>query len=224
MIFGRARLILLTALVGLLAAGARPASAQNLLVNPGFTGGSTGWTLQSGATFDPTVDIANSATSGSARLATTINTLTNANAIASQCVTPVTPGAPFTVNGNVLFTAVTSGTPGSGAGIIAVAVFSDTTCFTLMGTPFQSTFAPQTNGVWQSNGFSNVVPAGAQSMLVAIGVQATTTTGDFIVNADNLDFAFGAAVPTMSTMWLTLLAIGCGLVVLVLQQRRALVR
>src|SRR4051794_34882267 len=84
MIFGRAKLILLTALVGLLAAGARPASAQNLLVNPGFTGGSTGWTLQSGATFDPTVDIANSATSGSARLATTINTLTNANAIASQ--------------------------------------------------------------------------------------------------------------------------------------------
>jgi hypothetical protein len=55
---------------------------------------------------------------------------------------------------------------------------------------------------------------------VAIGVQATTAAGDFIVNADNLDLELAAAVPTMSTMWLTLLAVGCALAVLVMQQRR----
>jgi hypothetical protein len=217
---GRARAFLLTAVVGLLAAGARPASAQNLLVNPGFTGSASGWALQNGATFDPSVDIANSATSGSARLAVTIVGLNNTDAIATQCVTPVTPGAPLTVSGNVLFTAVTSGTPGSGSGIVAAAGFSDTGCGSLLGSVIESNFPAQTNGVWQSQSVSGVVPAGAQSVLVAIGVQATTAAGDFIVNADNLDLELAAAVPTMSTMWLTLLAVGCALAVLVMQQRR----
>jgi hypothetical protein len=220
MIIGRGRLFLLAVVLALLAAGVRPASAQNLLVNPGFTGSASGWALQNGATFDSGVDIANSATSGSARLAVTILGINNTDAIASQCVTPVTAGAPLTVSGNVLFTAVESLTPGSGAGVIAAGGFSDTACGTLVGSLIESAFPAQINGVWQSQSVSGVVPAGAQSVLVLIGVQATTTPGDFIVNADNLDLELAAAVPTMSTVWLTLLAVGCALAVLVVQQRR----
>jgi hypothetical protein len=67
---------------------------------------------------------------------------------------------------------------------------------------------------------NGIVPATVQSIQVAVGVVATASGGAFNVNTDNIDFVTTAAVPTMSTVWLTLLAVGCALAVLVMQQRR----
>jgi hypothetical protein len=218
MIGRRERLVLLTAVVGMLAAGARPASAQNRLTNPGFDGNANGWNVFS--VYDGTVDINNSASSGSAALFVTINTVGDSSGIVAQCVTPVTPGAPLTYTGHVMFTAPTSPNPGSGAGLMAFQGASDAGCTIPTGPVSESVFPGQTNGIWQTNSFSATVPAGAHSIFIAIGVRATTTAGDFLVHADNLDFETAAAVPTMSTVWLTLLAVGCALAVLVMQQRR----
>jgi hypothetical protein len=218
MIVRRARRILFTAVVGLLAAGARPASAQNLLTNPGFDGNATGWMLFGPAVFDPANDVAGNPASGSAQGAYTLTT-GNSTGVVLQCVTPVTPGASWTLGASVLFSAP-NGSAGSGAGLLATQGFSDAGCSTPIGVPAFSNFPAQTNGIWQSHSFGGTVPVGVQSMLIGVGGIATTNGGDFVENVDNVDFVSSAAVPTMSEVWLTLLAIACALVVLVVQQRR----
>ncbi len=220
MIVRRATVFLLTAVLGLLLGGVNPASAQNRLTNPGFDGNATGWNLFGGAVYDPTIDIASNPSSGSAGRSYSLAAVSDSTGVVLQCVTPVTPGAAWTLSGNVLFTAVAAGGAGSGAGLLAAQGFSDTACGTPIGSPSLSNFAAQTNGVWQSNSFGGTVPVGAQSMMIGVGGIATTTPGAFIENVDNVDFESAAGVPTMSTVWLTLLAVGCALAVLVTMLRR----
>ncbi len=203
--------------------GVSPAAAQNRLSNPGFDGNATGWFLF-GSAYDGAVDIANFASSGSVRTTVNIPTVGNTVGIAEQCIFPVVPGAPITFSANVRFDAPGTPNPGSGAGLIAFTATSDAGCTAAIGPVTQSTFAPQTNGTWQTNSISGTVPVGAQAVSVAVAVVATTTAGDFLVHADNFDAETAGAVPTMSAVWLTLLTVGCALVVLVMQRRRAVAR
>lgn len=222
MIVRCARVFLVAAAVGVLAAGARPASAQNLLTNPGFDGNANGWTLPVPAVYDPTVDIANNLSSGSAHLSVHLDSLASSANIAWQCVTPVTPGATITFSGNVMFSPVaTPSSQGIGVGVLLAAGYSDTACTSSIAVIGISNFPPQSLGQWQFHSMSGTVPPGAQSILAQVSMVPTTFASDFIVNADNIDVESTAAVPTMSTVWLTLLAIGCALAVLVMQQRRA---
>jgi hypothetical protein len=109
------------AVVVMVAAGARPASAQNLLTNPGFDGNATGWDLTQGitpSTYDPTVDIANNSSSGSARIIATLLT-GDGTPIAAQCIVVTSHvHEQFTFTANVRFTAI-PGFAGSGQGIMA---------------------------------------------------------------------------------------------------------
>ena len=221
MLVRRVRPLLLAAAVGVLAAGEHPASAQNLLTNPGFDGNANGWTLPVPAVYDPAVDIANNVSSGSAHLSVHLDSLASSANIAWQCVTPVTPGASITFSGNVMFSAVaTPSSQGIGVGVLLAAGYSDTTCTSPTAVIGISNFPPQSLGQWQFHSMSGTVPAGSQSILVQVAMVPTTFASDFIVNADNMDLESTAAVPTMSAAWLTLLAIGCALAVLVVQQRR----
>ncbi len=223
MIERRAKVFILTAVVGLLAAGARPASAQSLITNGGFAGNANGWILTfagTPSTYDPAVDIASNPSSGSARLSETLN-VGNGDPIAAQCINVAShQNEQFTFTGNVLFTAPGAGGAGSGQGIMAWQGFSDTACASVETIPAQALFPPETDGIWQTNSMTGIIPGTVQSIMVAVGVTASGSTGAFIVHADNVDFVTTAGVPTMSTVWLTLLAIGCALTVLLVQRRR----
>jgi hypothetical protein len=227
MIVSRARVFLVTAVVGVLAAGARPASAQSLITNGGFDGNANGWILTFAATpstYDPAVDFANNASSGSARLTESL-LVGNGDPIAAQCINVTSHiHESFTLTANVLFTAPGAGGAGSGQGILAWQGFSDTACATVETVPAQSLFPPETDGTWQTNSITGIVPATVQSILVAVGVTASGSGGAFNVHADNIDFVTTASVPTMSTVWLTLLAVGCALAMAIRHQRRALAR
>ena len=156
---------------------AAPAGA-NVLVNPGFDGDLSGWTVSlSGAAWDP-LDVASSASSGSVVIA-------GAFGVASQCV-PIT-GTSYEAEASAF---IPSTQPPSSFGLANVAVwfFGREGC---AGIPFnllmgvQSQPAPDTWGLLSTGGD---VPTGAQSALLRLQLQ--NVVGDFAVHFDDASLAF----------------------------------
>ena len=189
-------LLSLAACLGLLLAGARPVSAQNLLANPDFTTDLSGWNTF-GAVFDGS---AGSPTPGSAQFSGTIASANSTIFVSlAQCVTGIVPGSTYDLSGQLRLTSA----PAGGTVFAAAAWYSDAGCTTGISTDGANGVSGST---FQASSGSFVAPAGAVAANYLVWIATSTTPGSF---TGNLDAAFlGPAapppVPMMSTAWLGL--------------------
>lgn len=189
------------------------ASAQNLVVNPHFDTDASSWTLNPPGAFDPTTDAGGSPSSGSV-LAAYPGALLGSVPV-FQCVQGIVAGNSYTFGGSVLI-AQQSG-PAS-AVAIEVQWVSNSACSAFNGLSVAPTIS--TLNAWTTTSLTVTAPAGSVAGIIHAFVNAGAAAN---ISIDDL-FLQSNAVPAMDTVWLTLLAVGCALVVLVMQQRRAVVR
>jgi hypothetical protein len=179
------RFALFVALALPLAAGIAPASAQNLLVNPNFDTGLSGWqtTLVAPGTtisWDGTRDAEGSLTSGSAKGSWAATTVSGLVPVVSQCV-EVTTGASYRVGGKVF---IPPGQATSGSAFFIAAPYPTHGC---SGPPppgpFLTTPAVTATGQWTESAatFASFGP----SVLVS-AYMAPNAAGNFEVNFDDL--------------------------------------
>ncbi|MEO7253576.1 MAG: hypothetical protein ABIZ64_04945, partial [Casimicrobium sp.] len=168
-----------------LLAAASTASAQNLLNNPNFAGGTLAPWGAGITTFDPQSASADGTGSAS-------GTYTGANGVAlamNQCVL-VTPGKYYNFAGKVL---IPSGqtTPGS-ANLYAV-WYSSTTCgvgpISGSDNDSNSVISPAAaNGTWIAVQGDGIAPAGAQSVWLAGAIFKNSSNSTLQVKFDELSF------------------------------------
>jgi hypothetical protein len=213
--FGSLRRIFLP----LLALAARPALAQNLLVNPGFDRDLGGWTAATTIFPDPNPfpgyveaslgwaanDASASAASGGVALHAKANTFSAARAALTQCA-PALEGMLISFGAKVLTvrqyaTAQAAATVSffSSADCSGTASGSATTSqpFVIPGGPVET----NSGGLWLPVTSQAVASAGARSVLFEIGVSATGTSfyGLSYVDAVADDAVLTAAPATLTT-------------------------
>lgn len=179
----------------------RPAQAQNLVTNPGFTTNDTGWLFGGGGQWDGTRDADGSPTSGSSRLTATNLPANFGTYGRQQCITGITAGAQYQFGGAIL---VTQGTTGA-AGRISILWTSNTACNAYLPTSFSPTVTTQ--GTWTTTSATVAAPATAVAALVSLDMIGGTTTGDTAVNWDNVFLQEAQPVPALDTAWMTTLAL-----------------
>lgn len=177
--------VLALTVVALLAA-ARMGAAQNLLVNPHFDTGLTGWEILGPATWDGTLDAGGAPTSGSAK--GVITQLGGIDAIVAQCV-PLDIGATYHFGGKVF---IPGGNTAEGGAFFILIPFPQADC---QGPPppaggFLQTGDVTTVGAWIDSEitFTNTFALSGQ-IWAAI---APGTAGSFQANFDDMVVAPGA--------------------------------
>lgn len=168
-------------------AGQGTVAAQNLLVNPHFDTGLTGWQVLGPGTWDGTLDADGAApTSGSAKGVTT--QAAGIDAIVAQCV-PLNLGATYHFGGKVF---IPGGNTATGGAFFVLILFPQADC---QGPPppaggFLQTGDVTTAGAWIDDEitFTNTFALSGQiSADIAPG-----TTGSFQANFDDVVVAPGA--------------------------------
>lgn len=183
------------------------ARAQNLLTNPNFDAGLSGWTGPAGV-FDPTRDANGNPLSGSAQVSPPGAFCDDIQ----QCVN-VTAGGIYELTGRLLFPSGTQFNSGPGSASILFG-FYDAACgsqsFSLVGAPVPI-FIPNSgpSEVWNPQTLTATAPAGALSAFV-IAQTCAATPANATANFDNLDFELigfdVVSVPTLGRACIVLLA------------------
>jgi len=173
--------------------------AQNLLSNPNFDTGLTGWVPNADLSWDSTLDVNNSPSSGSAK--TSNNTQGCSGLLPYQaCIGPITPGALYTFGGSV-FSPVGQGFTNSA--FVEVTWYTGAACGTKI-SPAQDSpaiFSKGTEGTWNQTAATVAAPLGAGS--ATLFGWTCDFTGGFPgteqVNFDNMFFQETsiAAVPAV---------------------------
>jgi hypothetical protein len=179
--------LILALTVVALFAGAEAGAAQNLLVNPHFDTGLTGWQVLGPGTWDGTLDAGGAApTSGSAKGVTTQPG--GVDAIVAQCV-PLNIGATYHFGGKIF---IPGGNTAAGGVFFILIPFPQADC---QGPPppaggFLQTGDVTTVGAWIDSEitFTNSFARSGQ-IWAAIAPQ---TTGSFQANFDDMVVASGA--------------------------------
>jgi hypothetical protein len=181
--------------VGLGMLVATQARGQNLLVNPNFDTGTTGWNTFQGMIFDPTRDSTSSATSGSGQQASTGPFCNHT----SQCV-DIVPGATYSLTGSLLFPAGVGVNDGPGTAAIFMG-FYDAACssnsFNLVGAP-PITDVPNsgTKEAWNPESQTGTAPFTALSAFIDLEVCQQVDQTNVTANFDTLDFHLSAPAPS----------------------------
>ena len=162
------------------------AAAQNLLINPHFDTGLTGWQVLGPGSWDGTLDADGSPSSGSAK--GVITQLGGVDAIVTQCV-PLDIGTTYHFGGKIF---IPGGNTASGGALFILIPFPQADC---QGPPppaggFLQTGTVTTVGVWTESEitFANTFALSGQ-IWAAIAPQ---TTGSFQANFDDMVLAPGA--------------------------------
>ena len=178
------RLSLAASVVLLLAGGAATLSAQNLLVNPNFNTGLSGWEVGDGTSWDGTKDAGGSAASGSAKGSANFDRTGLTDIVVSQCVPVTSPGTRYVLGGKAF---IPAGQAGSGGVAFSVGFFPEPFCG---GTPIPGGGGALTPLVTATNRWvAAAVPVNAagQSARYSAFLQASAA-GSFEANVDDLFF------------------------------------
>ncbi len=181
-----------------------PASAYNLVNNPTFDGSTSGWTVSSNVTYDPTNDAANYPGSGSAQSAYAAASASTQLAL-FECLA-AGPGS-YTLGGKVL---IPNGQAVGGAGLITVTFFSVPTCTS--GALGFSSLSTSTTGSFQTLSGPVTAPAGTVAIFIT-GQNNAAAAGTHVVNFDDFVLDNGQPAPPLvpapapALGWLALLAL-----------------
>lgn len=176
-------------------------SAQNLLANPGFDTGLSGWEAGDGASWDGTKDADGSPSSGSAKASVNFDRVGLTPTIVTQCIPVTAPGTLYLLGGKAF---LPSGQAGGGDVEFSVGFFPDPSC---NGTPIPGgggalTPPVTTTGRWTAAATS--VTAVGQSARFAAFFRASSP-GSFQGSVDDLFFSpasSGSCVPGPNTLCL----------------------
>lgn len=212
----RARGVGTALLLGLVTAIASPALAVNIVTNPGFAGGTTGWAADVSTTYDAVNDATGVPGSGSARSSFAASGASTLLSL-SQCIV-AGPGN-YTLGGKVL---IPGGQGVGGSGLVTVSYFSGGNCTTGF-LSFSSTSTAVT-GSWQTLSQPITAPAGTTNIWIT-GQNSAIAAGTHVVNFDDLVLDNGLAaqsadVPTLGPFGLLVLLLGLGGAGLLLLRRR----
>ncbi len=181
----RMPMLVLALTVAALLSGSGTGAAQNLLVNPNFDTGLTGWQVLGPGTWDGTLDADGASTSGSAKgVVTQLGGIDN---IVAQCV-PLDLGATYHFGGKVF---IPGGNTAQGGAFFILVPYPQADC---QGQPppagFLQTGDVTTTGQWIDSEITftnNFALSGQISAAIA-----PTTTGSFQANFDDTVLAPGA--------------------------------
>jgi len=185
------RLVVALAVVLLLAGRASSRADQNLLVNPNFDAGLSGWQVSpfdpnTSASWDGTLDADGSPRSGSAQQVFSADAVTGLAGVLFQCV-PVKLGGTYVLGGEIF---IPEGNTTTGGAFLSVVVFgSSTDCSGIPNPFFGRTPLVTAVGQWtEGTSTINLLPGSS----VAFGlVLSPDAPGTFTANFDNLIFAQG---------------------------------
>jgi len=179
------------ALLSALILATAPASAQNLVTNPGFDGDLSGWSTGA-ATFDGTLDDTGTAGSGSARHMFINAGPGSVTSLAlSQCI-PVTAGTDYTFGGKVF---IASGQAVPVTGFVTVTFMSSIDC-TLGGLDSAVLSTGLTDGwIPLSSGPVTASPGAIRAWIT--GQNAAGAAGTSAVNWDDFFLMEATGVPAL---------------------------
>ncbi len=187
----KTRLIVALAVVLLLAGRASSRADQNLLVNPNFDAGLSGWQVSpfdfdTTASWDGTLDADGSPRSGSARQVFSADAVHGFAGVLAQCV-PLKKGGTYVLGGEIF---IPEGNTTTGGAFLTVVPFGQSTdCTGIPAPSFGKTPLVTTVGQWTAGTTTiNTLPNSS----VAVGLTLVPDgPGTFTANFDNLIFAEG---------------------------------
>ena len=188
------------AMAVLLASQAAPLAAQNLLINPHFDTGLTGWLITSQTSWDPSLDADGNPGSGSASGFFDSPTPNGADAVITQCV-PLTIGVTYHGGGKIF---IPSHTSAAGGAFFVMVPFPTTDC---SGPPPPGPIiqTPEVTAVGSWNDSTSTFNNSFARSTLFSAVLAPQTGGRLNANFDNVVVASGAApcVPDQITLCLS---------------------
>jgi hypothetical protein len=182
------------------AAEALTASGTNLLINPNFDAGVTGWQMSDGTGWDAGRDADGNPNSGSVRLSVVNETL-NTDSAVSQCV-PISPGT-YRLSGKVF--APTGSYNAESIAELIVFWEESATCGNAGALPNATTPAihpATTQNSWVSVTTGLVVPPAATRSALIVPIEGSGGPGSLTTNFDDLVFeaVFGTCVESPTTL------------------------
>jgi hypothetical protein len=189
------------AIVSALLGGQLAAAAQNLLVNPNFDTGLSGWQVLGPAFWDPTRDAGNSPSSGSAAGVFNASNI-SLQGVVGQCV-PIVDGITYEVGGDIF---IPGGQTAGSSAFFTVAFYPDSGCTGLLppSAPFTT---PQVTGTNAWTASIATFPANLGHSAFISAEIAPSLGGTFQANFDDTVFAPVSAtcVPDAHTLCLEVL-------------------
>jgi hypothetical protein len=185
------RLSLSVSLVLFLVSQAAALSAQNLLTNPDFDTGLSGFEVGDGVSWDGARDADGSPASGSARILTDFSRVGLTPIVVTQCIPMIEPGTRYVLGGKAF---LPSGQTGSGDVEFSVGFFPDPFC---QGTPIPGGGVGLTPGITTRDRWTaavTTVTAAGHSAGFAAFLRASSV-GSFTASVDDLLFQPVSATP-----------------------------
>jgi hypothetical protein len=179
---GRTFLMAALALGALLAGHAAALSAQNLLVNPNFDTGLSGWQATSVASWDRSLDAKQSPSSGSARGTFDASVVSGIYPVILQCV-PLAAGRTYTMGGEIY---IPSGNTATGSAFFIGVFFPTADCSGPPPPAYTTTPQVTTVGAWTFSALSFTAGTGGSVEFAAY--IAPNVGGSFLANFDDLIF------------------------------------
>ncbi len=178
--------VIFFAAVALVTFGQAPlASAQNLVANPTFDTGVSGWFPLSSASIDPDpLDADNDPTSGSA-LVTNLSTTAGDSTGALQCIDGITGETGFKMAADILVPDAQSET---GYANLLVQWYGGPSCSgSQLGAYLTGIVPPSSPSVWITNSAIVESPSGTQSVRLRLSVRKFEESGTYHAHFDNVE-------------------------------------